>query len=91
MNAVFRRNPEDQLFKFGFAFETFVFEYGHTYLLVFLDSIMLAQMGAQISNGGQSKFFIHIKIKPVFFLKIIIAEFLLPTAFTGHPGPSGDQ
>ena len=53
MNAVFRRNPEDQLFKFGFAFETFVFEYGHTYLLVFLDSIMLAQMGAQISNSGQ--------------------------------------
>lgn len=56
MNAVFRRNPEDQLFKFGFAFETFVFEYGHAYLLVFLlvflDSIMLAQMGAQISYSG---------------------------------------
>ena len=43
LNAVIGRRSEDQLFKFGFAFQTFIFEYGHAYLLVFLDSMMLTQ------------------------------------------------
>ncbi len=46
LNAVFGRRSEDQLFKFGFALQTSIFKYGHAHLAVFLDTMMLAQMGA---------------------------------------------
>ena len=53
MNAVFRRCSEDQLFKFGFAFQTFIFKYGHAYL-VFVNAMMLAQMDGKAVCSRQS-------------------------------------